>query len=160
VIAAMLATVALPSPCGAVGLGLTPAVLREVFGRALAAYPQECCGYVCAAPSEVYALPLAAPTGSRFAIDDVAELARLDQHTAAARRADSRVVFYHSHPDGRAHWSRVDDQAWTTSLGPTWDVDHLVVAVSSRAVLGAVLVRWHPDRGRFVEVDRWTGVWP
>jgi proteasome lid subunit RPN8/RPN11 len=147
--------------------GLWRHALRAVFAHARDAYPEECCGYFVDTPDQpmLYRLPNAAPrrgdhrAGSSFVVDDVEALVAFDRRLRQAHREDHRVVFYHSHPDGRACWSDADAQAWTTPWGPSWQVDQLVVALTRFAMSGAALYRYDHDCALFVEQSRWTGTW-
>jgi proteasome lid subunit RPN8/RPN11 len=94
---------------------------------------------------------------SSFSLDDVGALRELER--ACRALPAGQIWLYHSHPDGRAAWSVDDDLHWSTPFGPLWGVQHVVIAVSADAVVGAVRVAWEPARGRFIERWRWAGSW-
>lgn len=120
-------------------------VLAAVYAHAIAAFPEECCGYlVGAAPGAVDraiacrnawadgghpVVPELAARGADqgFVIDGV-ELFRFARSFDTDRPA--RVV-YHSHTNGRAYFSTVDRRI---AAGPAYPVQHVVIGVALPAV--------------------------
>jgi proteasome lid subunit RPN8/RPN11 len=140
--------------------------LDAALAHAAAAYPREACGVLIrrrgpggaaghagAEPEAVEARrwPHALVTEERFSLERFADLAELEALCAAHRQ----VAVYHSHPDGRAAWSRVDAETWTTPLGPSWPVEHVVIAVGARGATAAVGLSWSDQAAGFVERWRW-----
>lgn len=152
-------------------------VLAAVYAHAIAAFPEECCGYlVGAAPGAVDGViacrnaqadgghPLVAELGARGAetgfVISGAELFRFARSFDTDRPA--RIV-YHSHTNGRAYFSTVDRRI---AAGPAYPVQHVVVGVALPAidplpsVLPSVLeiaqFAWSAAAGDYVEVARWT----
>jgi proteasome lid subunit RPN8/RPN11 len=151
-------------------------VLAAVYAHAVAAFPEECCGYlVGAAPGAVDGAiachnaqadgghPLVPELAARgadtgFAIAG-AELFRFARSFDTDRPA--RVV-YHSHTNGRAYFSTVDRRI---AAGPAYPVQHVVVGValpstdpvsSVPSVLEVAQFAWSAVAGDYVEVARWT----
>jgi len=139
-------------------------VLAAVYAHALAAYPDECCGYLIgAAPDAVDAAvacrnaqsdgthPIAAERGADtgFVIDG-AELLRFARSFDTDRPA--RVV-YHSHTNGRAYFSTVDSQM---AAGPAYPVQHIVVGVIAGAIVEVAQFAWSGAARDYVEIARWT----
>ena len=135
-------------------------VLAAIYAHAIAAFPDECCGYlVGAAPGAVDAMvacrnaqgdgehPIAPELGARGAetgfVIAGAELFRFARSFDTDRPA--RVV-YHSHTNGRAYFSTVDRRL---AAGPAYPVQHIVIGV-------APLV--HRARGPLEQVRQILGV--
>jgi proteasome lid subunit RPN8/RPN11 len=64
----------------------------------------------------------------------------------------ARVV-YHSHTNGRAYFSRVDQEL---ARGPAYPVQHLVVGVTAKGVAEAAQLAWSEGAGAYVEIARWS----
>lgn len=142
-----------------------PQALREqLYAHALAAFPDECCGYLTGPRGERHvdvavpcrnaqadgAHPLVPERGADtgFVIDG-AELLHFARSFDGERPA--RVV-YHSHTNGRAYLSAVDH---AMAAGPAYPVQHLVLGVARGAVLEAAQFAWADDAGAYVEIARW-----
>lgn len=138
--------------------------LEEAFAHAVEAYPREACGVLAralvtdapeaasrSAGVEARRWPHAVAAGDRFSLERFEDVAELEALCAAGRE----VCVYHSHPDGRAEWSRADAEIWTTPLGPSWPVGHVVIAVGAGGVTAAAGLVWSAAAGRFVERWRW-----
>jgi proteasome lid subunit RPN8/RPN11 len=142
-------------------------VLAAVYAHAIAAFPDECCGYLIGAvPGAVDAAvacrnaqadgghPLAPELGARgpdtgFVIEGH-ELFRFARSFDTERPA--RVV-YHSHTNGRAYFSTVDRRM---AAGPAYPVQHVVVGVAARAVTQVAQFAWSDAARDYVEIARWT----
>ncbi len=156
----------------AVAIPITDAALREVYAHAREAYPAECCGYVVAA-----SIGDAVDTVGGIALDRVVRCrnAQLDGDSPIgdARGADSGFVIagaellafarsfdsdcparivYHSHPNGRAYFSDLDQ---AMAAGPSYPVQHLVVGVDAERVTDAAQFAWSDHRRAYVEIRRW-----
>jgi proteasome lid subunit RPN8/RPN11 len=120
-------------------------ILAAVYAHAIAAFPDECCGYLIgAAPGAVDAVvacrnaqaggdrPLAPELGARGAETSFAisghELFQFARSFATDRPA--RIV-YHSHTNGEAYLSTVDRRI---AAGPAYPVQHIVVGVTAPAI--------------------------
>jgi proteasome lid subunit RPN8/RPN11 len=152
-------------------LSISDAVLAAVYAHALAAFPDECCGYLvgdAGAPAVDVAVacrnaqaeghhPTAPERGADtgFVIDG-AELFRFARCFATARPAR---ILYHSHTNGRAYFSTVDR---AIADGPAYPVQHLVVGVARVTVAAPPVITeaaqfaWSDAVGDHVEVARWT----
>jgi [CysO sulfur-carrier protein]-S-L-cysteine hydrolase len=124
-------------------IAIPEAVLAAIYAHAIAAFPDECCGYLvgaAAAPAVDAAVacrnaqadgahPVAPERGADtgFVIAG-AELFRFARSFDTDRPA--RVV-YHSHTSGRAYFSAVDR---AMAAGPAYPVQHVVIGVAPRAV--------------------------
>jgi proteasome lid subunit RPN8/RPN11 len=146
-------------------IAIPPDVLAAVYAHAIAAYPDECCGYlVGAAPGAVdAAVPCrnaqadgdhptvperGADTGFVIAGAELLGFARSFDTARPAR------IVYHSHTNGRAYLSAVDRALAATPAGPAYPVQHVVVGVTAGAVTEAAQFAWRD--GDYVEVARWT----
>jgi [CysO sulfur-carrier protein]-S-L-cysteine hydrolase len=142
-----------------------PAPLRaQIYAHARAAFPAECCGYLTGrspgdAADAVVPCRNAQPDGAHptephrgadtgFVIAG-AELLAFARSFDGPRPA--RVV-YHSHTNGRAYFSAVDQDL---ARGPAYPVQHLVVGVTARGVTEAAQLAWSDDAGAYVEIARW-----
>lgn len=146
-------------------IAIPPELRASLHAQALAAFPEECCGYLTGPRGEarVDAVvrcrnaqadgehPIAPERGADtgFVIAG-AELLRF------ARAFDTdqppRVV-YHSHTNGRAYFSEIDH--WMAA-GAGYPVQHVVLGVIAGAVTEAAQFAWSDEAGAFVEIARWT----
>jgi len=64
------------------------------------------------------------------------------------------AVFYHSHPDHEAYFSRMDrERALAPDGAPMWPgATYLVVSVMRGRVRGAASYRWDPRQREFLEI--------
>ena len=137
-------------------------VLAAIYAHAIAAFPDECCGYLVGAdPGAVDAAvacrnaqadgehPIApergADTGFVIAGDELFRFARSFDGDRPAR------VVYHSHTNGRAYFSRVDQ---AMAAGPAYPVEHLVVGITAEGLTEAAQFAW--SGAAYVEVARWS----
>jgi proteasome lid subunit RPN8/RPN11 len=146
-------------------IAIPDALRAQVYDHARAAFPAECCGYLTgpaggAAADAAVACRNAQPDGAHptepgrgadtgFVIAG-AELLAFARSFDGPRPA--RVV-YHSHTNGRAYFSAVDQEL---ARGPAYPVQHLVVGVTARGVTEAAQLGWSDDAGAYVELARWS----
>lgn len=143
-------------------------LLAVVYAHAIAAFPDECCGYLTGAtPDAVDAAvacrnaqadgghPIAPDRGADtgFVIDG-AELFRFARSFDGAR--PPRVV-YHSHPNGEAYFSTVDRRMAASDAGPAYPVQHLVIGTAAGAITSVAQFAWSAAARDFVEIARWRG---
>ena len=143
-------------------------VLAAIYAHAIAAFPDECCGYLIgAAPGAVDAAvacrnaqadgehPLAPERGADtgFVIAG-AELLAFARSFDTARPA--RIV-YHSHTNGRAYFSTVDRGMAATTAGPAYPVQHVVIGVAGGAITEVAQFAWSDAARDHIEIARWTG---
>ena len=148
-------------------IAIPPDVLAAIYAHALAAFPDECCGYlVGAAPGAVDGAvacrnaqadgehPIApargADTGFVIAGAELLGFAR-----SFATACPARIV-YHSHTSGRAYFSAIDRRMAVTASGPTYPVQHVVIGVADRAVTQVAQFAWSDATRDYVEVARWS----
>ena len=131
-----------------------------IYAHARREYPAECCGYLVGDELAVVECRNAQldgvhPTEPQRGADTGFVIAGAEL-LAFARSFDSarpaRVV-YHSHTNGRAYFSSVDQ---ALADGPTYPVHHLVVGVTADAVVEAALFAWSADARAYVEIARWS----
>ena len=142
-------------------------VLDAIYAHAVAAFPDECCGYlVGAAPDIVDAAvacrnaqadgdhPIAPERGADtgFVIAG-AELLGFARSFDTARPA--RIV-YHSHTHGRAYFSTVDRRMAATPAGPAYPVQHVVIGVAGGKVTEAAQFAWSDAARDYLEIARWA----
>jgi proteasome lid subunit RPN8/RPN11 len=144
-----------------------PAEVRaQIFAHARAAYPAECCGYL-VGPRDGAAVDAAiacrnaqldgthptvpergAESGFVIAGGELFAFARTLDTDRPAR------VIYHSHTNGRAHFSEVDREVAAGPAGPAYPVQHLVVGVTADRVTELAQYAWSDEAHSFVEVAR------
>ena len=146
-------------------------VLAAIYAHAIAAFPDECCGYlVGSAPGAVdAAVPCrnaqrsgSAPITPELALRgaDTSFLIDGDELFRFARSFDTdrpaRVV-YHSHTNGRAYLSTLDRRM---AAGPAYPVQHVVIGVTAPSpvplISDVAQFAWSDPEGDYVEVARWT----
>lgn len=138
-------------------------IRAQVYVHALAAFPAECCGYLVGPRAGAIDAAVACtnaqdqgahPTHPERGADTGFVIAGAEL-LAFARAFDGdrppRVV-YHSHTNGRAYFSSVDQDL---ASGPAYPVQHLVVGVADGRVTEAALFAWSDTA--YVEVARWQG---
>jgi len=145
-------------------IAIPEAVRARIYAHARAAFPAECCGYLTgadpAAADAIVPCRNAQPDGGHpthphrgagagFVIAG-AELYAFARSFDGPRPA--RVV-YHSHPNGRACFSAIDQDL---ARGPAYPVQHLVVGVTARGVTEACQLAWSDAAGAYVELARWS----
>ncbi len=139
-------------------------VLAAIYAHAIAAFPDECCGYlVGAAPGAVDTAvacrnaqadgdhPIAPERGADtgFVIAG-AELLAFARSFDTARPAQ---IVYHSHGNGRAYLSAIDRQLAATPAGPAYPVQHVVIGVADRAITLREFPRANESRGPCPAID-------
>lgn len=138
-------------------------VRAKVYAHALATFPAECCGYLtgprdrdgvdtavaCTNAQDAGLHPThperGADTGFVIAGRELLAFARAFDGDAPPR------VVYHSHTNGRAYFSSVDQDL---AAGPAYPVQHLVVGVADGRVTEAALFAWSGTT--YAEIARWT----
>lgn len=141
-------------------------VLAAIYAHAIAAYPDECCGYLVGPRAVDGAVDAAVPcrnaqrdgehpvapergaeTGFVIAGAELFRFARSFDGDRPAR------VVYHSHTNGRAYFSDVDRRV---AAGPAYPVQHVVVGVAGRAITEVAQFAWSAAARDYVEVARWS----
>ena len=153
---------------GAAGPIAMPDALRaQIYAHARAAFPAECCGYLTGSAAGIAvdtavacrnAQPDGAhPTEPHRGADTGFVIAGAEL-LAFARSFDgpgpARIV-YHSHTNGRAYFSAVDQEL---ARGPAYPVQHLVVGVTAHGELEAAQFAWSDEAGAYVEIARWPAL--
>ena len=146
-------------------------VLDTVFLEARRAFPAECCGWL-TGPRGEDGITGIRPCNNAQAEGDhpttpgrTAETAYViagDDLLAFARAFDGPEpprVIYHSHPNGRAYFSKTDQEVATSPWGdgPAYPVQQLIVGIDGERVVEAALFAWSDADGGFVEVARLPG---
>jgi proteasome lid subunit RPN8/RPN11 len=142
--------------------------LSEIVRQAEAGYPEEICGMVIGRPDapHTYRVRQVANIANREPQEDSGGLAR-DARTAykmdpleqlrVLRESDEQgwevCLFYHSHPDHDAYFSRMDrERALTPEGEPVWPgAGYLVVSVIGGRARGAAWCRWDLEHRGFLE---------
>ena len=143
-------------------------VLAAVYAHAIAAFPDECCGYLIGRDAGAVdgAVPCrnaqgdgdhpvaperGADTGFVIAGDELFRFARSFDGDRPPR------IVYHSHTNGLAYFSTVDRPV---AAGPAYPVQHIVVGVAPRDAAAAVTevaqFAWSDAARDYVEVARWV----
>ena len=149
-------------------------LMDQVFAEARQAFPNECCGWL-SGPEGGAAVDAirpctnaraSAPTGSSGAV--VAERSAERAYVIAGadllefvdgfRTARPPRIIFHSHPNGKAYFSAMDQRAASPwGDGPAYDVQHLVVGIDDRQVTEAALFAWSAAANAYVEIARFPG---
>ena len=131
-------------------------LLAQVYAHARADFPAECCGYVtatrvvrCRNAQADGEHPIAPDRGADTGF--VIAGAELFAFARAFDTADPPLVVYHSHTNGRAYFSRVDQ---AMAAGPAYPVEHLVVGITAEGLTEAAQFAW--SGAAYVEVARWS----
>ena len=146
-------------------------VLAAVYAHAIAAFPDECCGYLVGRTAGAVdaAVPCrnaqgdgdhpiaperGADTGFVIAGDELFRFARSFDGDRPAR------VVYHSHTNGEAYFSDIDRKV---AAGPAYPVQHVVVGVATArgfpeapAITEVAQFAWSDAARDYVEIARWT----
>ena len=142
-------------------------VLAAIYAHAIAAFPDECCGYLVGrTPDAVDAAvpcrnaqadggpPVAPELGIRGA--DTGFAIAGDELFRFARSFDGdrppRIV-YHSHTNGAAYFSALDRRM---AAGPAYPVQHVVIGVGAHGITEIAQFAWSAAAGDYAEVARWT----
>jgi adenylyltransferase/sulfurtransferase len=146
---------------GSAAVRVSDNTLAELYAHARETFPDECCGYVrrngevvrcrnAQSDGEHPTHPERGPeTGFVITGRDLFEFAR------AFSTESPPVVVYHSHTNGRAYFSEVDRMNARGDTSPIYDVQDLVIGVTSGGVTEAAQFAWDAAVGDFVEVARW-----
>ena len=151
-------------------------LLKAIYAHAIAAFPEECCGYLIGRSPAAVDGAVACRNAQADGEHPVAPARRADTGFVIAgaelfRFANSfdgdrpaRIV-YHSHTNGRAYLSAVDREL---AAGPAYPVQHVVIGVAPSAAFDARMAAvtevaqfaWSAADGDYVEVARWApGAW-
>ena len=135
---------------------ISPDLLAQVYAHARADFPAECCGYLtatrvvrCRNAQADGEHPIAPDRGADTGF--VIAGAELFAFARAFDSADPPLVVYHSHTNGRAYFSRVDQ---AMAAGPAYPVEHLVVGITAEGLTEAAQFAW--SGAAYVEVARWS----
>jgi [CysO sulfur-carrier protein]-S-L-cysteine hydrolase len=149
-----------------------PSAVREaIYAHARRVFPAECCGYLVgpaggdrveaavacrnAQADGVHPTTPERGADTGFVIAD-AEL------LAFARSLDGPMparVVYHSHTNGRAYFSNVDQDlaaAQELAAAPAYPVEHLVIGVTASGITEVAQFAWSEAERAYVEVARWS----
>jgi proteasome lid subunit RPN8/RPN11 len=142
---------------------IPPGLREQLYAHARAAFPDECCGYLVGSAGTVDAIvscrnaqldgdhptepARGADTGFVIAGAELLAFARSFDTERPAR------IVYHSHTNGRAYLSTVDR---ALANGPSYPVQHLVIAVTADGVTEAAQFAWSDEQRDHVEVARWS----
>ncbi len=145
-------------------IDIPPDVLAQIYAHAREAFPAECCGYLTGAREAAGVDAMIActnaqasgahPTHPTRGADTGFVIAGAELF-AFARAFDGEQpprVLYHSHTNGRAYFSSIDQDL---AAGPAYPVQHLVVGVLDGRVTEAAQFAW--SGSAYVEVARWQG---
>jgi len=144
-------------------------VLAAVYAHAIAAFPEECCGYLVGAPSGAVDAAVRCRNAQADGEHPVAPERTADagfviagaELLAFARSFDgdrpARVV-YHSHTNGKAYFSQVDREM---ASGPAYPVQHIVIGVAPSTPEGVAVTQvaqfaWSDAARDHVEIARWS----
>ena len=146
-------------------------ILQAVYSEARKSYPNEACGWLIGSAAHNQADAIRACVNAKtlgihsavvdrgpetayvFTAKDALELDRSFDTDAPA------VVIYHSHPNGRAYFSKTDRQ-FAKSMwgdGPAYPVQQLVVGIDASSVVEAAHFAWSWEANDFIEVSRLQG---
>ena len=146
-------------------------LLQAIYREARKSYPNEACGWLTGSAAGNQADAIRAcvnaktlgihsavvergpETAYEFTAQDAIDLDRSFDTDAPA------VVIYHSHPNGRAYFSKTD-RRFAKSMwgdGPAYPVQQLVVGIDASRVVEAALFAWSWEANDFVEVSRLQG---
>jgi adenylyltransferase/sulfurtransferase len=141
-------------------ISIPPAIRDAIYAHARREFPAECCGYLAGDELAIVECRNAQldgghPTEPARGADTGFVIAGAEL-LAFAKSFDSprpaRVV-YHSHTNGRAYFSAVDQDL---AAGPAYPVQHLVVGVTAAGVVEAAQFAWEPAARAYVEIARWS----
>lgn len=138
-------------------LAISEALLAQVYAHARAVFPAECCGYLtattivrCRNAQADGEHPIAPARGADTGF--VIAGAELFAFARAFDGPEPPLVVYHSHTNGRAYFSSVDQEM---ADGPAYPVQHLVVGVTEAGVTEAAQFAWDDAARAYVERARW-----
>ncbi|MCG8418289.1 MAG: Mov34/MPN/PAD-1 family protein [Proteobacteria bacterium] len=146
-------------------------LVLEIFRHARDAFPAECCGWLTGPadgdqvtgirPTVNAQVAGDHPSGQGRSADEAYVIAGEDL-LAFNRAFDDPTpprIIYHSHPNGRAYFSNMDQEVARSPWGdgPAYPVQQLVVGLDSDRVDSAALFAWSDEDGKFVEIARLPG---
>ena len=134
--------------------------LRDIYDHARATFPAECCGYLAGDALVVVRCTNAQASGANPVAPERGEdtgfvIAGRELYMFARSfdTAEPARVVYHSHTNGRAYFSDVDQ---AIAAGPAYPVQHLVVGVTAAGVTEAAQFAWSAAARGYVEISRWA----
>lgn len=152
-------------------LSISREILLMVYAHAREAFPSECCGWL-AGPRGGDAVTTVRPCHNAQSQGTHPTAAMRGEETAYVFTSKELFTFnegigsdqpplviYHSHPNGRAYFSKVDiENAMDPSGGgKNYPVQQLVVGIDAERVVEAKLFDWSDAAGTFVEIARFDG---
>jgi len=136
---------------------ISDVLLAQVYAHARATFPAECCGYLTA--TSIVRCRNAQGDGEHPLVpargDDTGFVIAGAELLAFARAFDAAeppLVVYHSHTNGRAYFSTVDQ---AMAEGPAYAVQHLVVGLTAAGLTEAAQFAWSAAERAYVEIARW-----
>jgi len=139
----------------------------EMKRHALATFPEECCGFILYDPEQDCELvrrirnvaterhqadPAAFPRDGREGyLMDEKEL--LEVQRALDEQALELRAIYHSHPNGKAYFSKEDEaraKIWDEPIFP--EAYYIVLGTDGRSVTGMTAHLWNEERREFEDV--------
>ena len=146
---------------------LSKQLLDEMKAHALEAFPEECCGFLLfdvenevemvrrvrnVATERHQADPKTFPRdGKDSYLMDEKEL--LEIHRAMDEGAMELRAIYHSHPNGRAYFSKEDEaraKMWDEPIYP--EAIYIILGTDGHAITGTVGAQWNADRLEYEDV--------
>lgn len=146
-------------------------ILTRIYEEARRAFPAECCGWLTGPAgadrvSDIRPCINAQVDGDHPSANgrtpDQAYVIAGDDLLAFNRAFDEPTpprVIYHSHPNGRAYFSDMDQDVARSPWGdgPSYPVQQLVVGLDAERVAEAALFAWSDSAEKFVEIARFPG---
>ena len=152
-------------------LAIPAEILAKIYRQAREAFPAECCGWLTGPAGADHVSDIRPCINAQIDGDhpsaegrtpDRAYVIAGDDLLAFNRAFDDPIpprVIYHSHPNGRAYFSDMDQEVARSPWGdgPTYPVQQLVVGLDDTRVAEAKLFGWSDSAGEFVEIARFPG---
>ncbi len=146
-------------------------VLAQVYREARRWFPEECCGWLAGQANSGSATVLRRCQNAQAEGRHPTESTRTPEHAYVMAGEDllelnysldsqiPALVIYHSHPNGPAIFSSIDQEVAANPWGdgPAYPVQQLVVSINGSEVVEAALFAWSDDAGGFVEIARYEG---
>lgn len=147
-------------------MNLSRNIIDGMFGHAIEAYPDECCGIITGDRNDQFIHrcnnvqnrlhaedPLSYPRDARTAY--VIDRSEFDSIISASREKNQMIIaLYHSHTDHEAYFSVTDTEAQTVLGEPEFPgAVHIVISVMGGRVHDIRGYRWEQDRKEFVQVE-------
>lgn len=152
-------------------LKISQDLFRAMIAHATQAFPYECCGWLTGLrdgdtvsgfrpcenahgqTSHVVESASARTQETAYVIagDDLKELAETYDRSDTPPR-----IIYHSHPNGRAYFSDTDQLAAAPFGTPSYELQHVVIGVTTDGVTEAAQFDWDDESESYVEIARFT----